>query len=206
MSTTKNKIIEVSKALFFEQGIANTRLQQIADATSISVGNLAYHYKNKEAIVDAVYENLFAELSSILSQYIIHTNLPGFDKQFSDLYHFLENNNFTFNNTWEIERNYRQIQKEWLTVNNKILLQLKKRIDAGTENGLFKPEPWNGAYELLAQNLLIIINSWLPQQMLRKKPVSEDLYKKCLWSLLYPNFTTKGALLFSQTILPAKLF
>lgn len=197
---TKNNILSHSKLLFFEQGIANTRLQQIADAAGISVGNLAYHFKNKEAIVEAVYENIFEELSAILSQYLVHPGLEGFDKQFSDLYYFFEKNQFTFNNTWEIERNHPQIQAEWLSVNNKILQQLKRKINLSIQNGLLKPEPFKGDYDLLVQSLLIIINNWIPQQILRKKLVTEQLYKKSLWGLLYPNFTSKGVTTFNQTI------
>ena len=197
---TKDRIIEESKRLFFVQGIANTRLQQIADAAGISVGNLAYHFKNKETIVEATYENLFEELATVLSQYAGYADFTGFDKQFSDLYFFFENNSFTFNNSWEIERNYPQIQKEWLSVNNKILLQIKKRIDICTTNGLIKQEPWKGAYDLLSQNLLIIINSWIPQQTLRRKNVNASLFKRNLWSLLYPNFTIKGIANFGQVI------
>lgn len=50
MATTKQRIILNAKKLFSQNGIANTRLQQIADETGISVGNLAYHFPNKEEI------------------------------------------------------------------------------------------------------------------------------------------------------------
>jgi AcrR family transcriptional regulator len=66
MATTKERIIQNSKRLFSENGIANTRLQQIADETQISVGNLAYHYANKEEIVQGVYNQILGELSGIL--------------------------------------------------------------------------------------------------------------------------------------------
>jgi AcrR family transcriptional regulator len=203
--STKNHILLQSKLLFFEQGIANTRLQQIADAAGISVGNLAYHYKNKEAIVEAVYENLFEELATILSQYGVHTGFEGFDKQFSDLYFFFTNNQFTFNNNWEIDRNHPEIQSRWLSLNTKILSQLKQRISRCVQIGLIKPEPFKGEHELLCQHILIIVNHWIPQQILRKKPVLERLYKKSLWSLLYPSFTSKGQATFDQVIVPNSL-
>ena len=53
MAKTKQKIILSALQLFNENGIANVRLQHIADEAFISIGNLAYHYKNKEAIVKA---------------------------------------------------------------------------------------------------------------------------------------------------------
>ncbi|MFM2192679.1 MAG: hypothetical protein RLZZ118_1636 [Bacteroidota bacterium] len=200
MTETKQRIIGVSETLFFEQGIANIRLQQIADAAEISVGNLAYHFKNKDAIVVAVYENLFSELSNILSQFLMYNQLDGFDKQFSALYNFYKQNNFTFNNLWEIERNYPEIQQEWLSAANKVLLQFKKRIEYNVQNGRFKPEPWKGSYDSLAQNLLLNVNCWIPQQMLRNKPINESLYKKHLWGMLYFIFTDKGKNEFEQTI------
>jgi AcrR family transcriptional regulator len=206
MSGTKEKIISESKILFFELGIANTRLQQIADACNISVGNLAYHFKNKEAIVDAVYENLFEELSAILSQYISHKHLEGFDILFSRLYFFYDNNRFTFNNTWEIERNHPVIQKEWLAVNNKILQQLKRKIQVCQQDELFKAEPISGNYDLLAHSLLMLINSWIPQQILRQMPITEKLFKNCLWNLLYPNFSKKGASVYHERIVPESFF
>ena len=58
-ASTKQRILEAAVFLFNREGVANVRLQQIADETGISVGNLAYHFKNKEAIVSAVYEYLF---------------------------------------------------------------------------------------------------------------------------------------------------
>lgn len=202
MPHTKARIIRVAQDLFYSEGIASIRLQQIADAAEMSVGNLAYHFKNKEAIVEAVYENLFTELADILSQYIIYQQFSGFDKQFSALYFFYANHPFTSNNSWEIERNFPAIQKEWHSLNNKILLQLKKRIEYNADNGFFKPEPYKGAYEMLAQNLLLTINCWIPQQNLRGKPVKEEAYKRALWNQLYPNFSEKGTHEYEQSIQP----
>lgn len=200
MQSTKLKIVQVSEQLFFELGIANVRLQQIADAADISVGNLAYHYNNKEAIVFAVYENLFTQLSNILSQFIVHQELDGFDKQFSALYHFYNENNFTYNNQWEIGRNYPEIQNEWLSTMNKIMLQFKKRLEFNVKSGYLKPELYKGAHDILAQNLSLLSHSILPQLLLRKKVVKESEYKKLLWSLLIPVFTEKGKTFFDRQV------
>jgi AcrR family transcriptional regulator len=202
MPDTKLKIVQVSEQLFFEMGIANVRLQQIADAAEISVGNLAYHYNNKEAIVFAVYENLFTQLSQILSQFIVYQELDGFDKQFSALYHFYSENNFTYNNQWEIERNYPEIQSEWLSTMTKITLQFKKRLEFNVKSGYLKPELYKGAYDALSQNLSLLSHSILPQQSLRKKTVKEIEYKRLLWSLLIPVFTEKGKHFFERQVSP----
>ncbi|MFM7429821.1 MAG: TetR/AcrR family transcriptional regulator, partial [Flammeovirgaceae bacterium] len=45
----KQAILHKALALFNLNGFVNVRLQHIADASEISVGHMAYHYKNKEA-------------------------------------------------------------------------------------------------------------------------------------------------------------
>lgn len=192
MPDTKQKIVEAASKLFFEEGIAGIRLQQIADEVNISVGNLAYHFKNKEAIVEAVYETMFSELSDILSEYMLYSDLTGFDKQFSSMYGFFERNKFCFNNLWEIARNYHHLQQEWLLMSHKISLQIKKRIEYNVQRNIFKAPSHKVAYDLLTQSLFLTIMYWIPQQMLQQKPVREELYKKALWALLEPHFTESG--------------
>ena len=57
MATTKEKIIEVSIELFNEKGCLNTSTRHIADKLGISVGNLYYHFKNKEQILIEIFIN-----------------------------------------------------------------------------------------------------------------------------------------------------
>jgi AcrR family transcriptional regulator len=59
---TKQKILDSSLQLFNDNGISNTRLQQIADESGISVGNLAYHFSNKEAITESLIANVITSV------------------------------------------------------------------------------------------------------------------------------------------------
>jgi AcrR family transcriptional regulator len=63
---TKQKILDASLQLFNEYGVSNVRLQQIADETGISVGNLAYHFNNKEAITESLIANVTTSLQELL--------------------------------------------------------------------------------------------------------------------------------------------
>src|SRR5580765_8113335 len=110
---TKQRILLVSRDLFYEIGIANVRLQQIADAAGISVGHLAYHYKNKEAIVNAVYKEVFHDISVILKSRAAVTGLKDLDNHFEEVFEFVNRHQFCFNNLWEISRNYPALQIKW---------------------------------------------------------------------------------------------
>ncbi len=192
MLSTKQRIILNAQKLFYDYGIANVRLQQIADETRISVGNLAYHFSNKEAIVEAVYQGLIEELSDILIINKISPGLNSFDTKFSKLYKFMEKNIFYYTNFWEIKRNYPEVNNEMLNINNKIFLKLKKRIDDNVKRGVMRKEEYKGGYILLARVLILSINSWMPQQLLSGKPAKEEDFKKFLWNLISPYLTEKG--------------
>jgi AcrR family transcriptional regulator len=57
---TKDKVLDAALALFNGQGTAAVSTNHIAEAAGISPGNLYYHYKNKEEIIRALFERLFA--------------------------------------------------------------------------------------------------------------------------------------------------
>jgi AcrR family transcriptional regulator len=192
MSSTKQRILLQAEKLFFEQGIANVRLQQIADRSEISVGNLAYHFNNKEAIVEAVYEITMEGLYSILVKSKIYPGLASFDDKFSNLFDFMKKNLFFYTNFWEIKRNFSGIDTNIIDINKKIISKLKKRLKDNLAREALKKEELEGSYDLLAKTLLFNINSWVPQQLLQGKKLSEEDFKTYMWNLIYPYLTAKG--------------
>lgn len=190
--TTKQRILEAAIRLFNTDGVANVRLQQIADATGISVGNLAYHFKNKEAIVTSVYEALFDEFSKILSSYLLSPNLTEFDRQLQQYHSFFSKYKFYLIDLFEIERSYPAIIDRWHQFVSKMLLQIRKRLDYNVQRGVLLPEPVPGIYDTLTNNIWMTITFWMPQQILKGQPVSEPLFKDAVWAQISPYFTSKG--------------
>ena len=181
-----------ARQLFYDKGIANVRLQQIADKTGISVGNLAYHYNNKEVIVRAVYKEVFHELSQMLKRPLKQMDLSDFNALFDAIFQFVNTHRICFNNKWEISRNYPAIQSEWENLIGKELVQTQKKIGFHVQRNKLKPEPYKGAYSKLTQHLIIHFHFWIPQQLIKGKPATIRLFKRSLWNFLYPHFTLLG--------------
>jgi len=188
--------------MFNEHGVANVRLQQIADECGISVGNLAYHFKNKEAIVSYVYDEIFQEFMMILSDYLPEETFMGIDRKLDNYYLFVMKYKFYFTDIFEIERNYPEIIGKWHQYINRMLLQIKGRIDFDISRGILIAQS-NEMNELLANNIWMSIIFWLPQRVLRGLPFDEKLFKEAVWSQIIPYMTQRGQAEFVSLIYPS---
>lgn len=65
VSLTKEKIKKVSIELFNSTETLNITTNHIAKSLGISVGNLYYHYKNKEEIIREIYAQMSSEFESL---------------------------------------------------------------------------------------------------------------------------------------------
>jgi AcrR family transcriptional regulator len=64
---TRDRILETALRLFNQSGTAAVSTNHIADALGISPGNLYYHFRNKEAIIRALFEQQFAHWDAMYS-------------------------------------------------------------------------------------------------------------------------------------------
>lgn len=188
---TKEKILQASIRLFNEQGVANTRLQQIADNIGISVGNLAYHFKSKESIVQSVYERLFDDFTIILGNYLNSPNLLDFDSQVSQYFDFFKEYQFYISDLFSLEHPIPEIREKWQVLMNKMISQIRKRLDFHVKRGDLTNQPQH-TYDLLSETIWITLIFWIPQQNLRNQSITKEKYKAALWNNIKPYLTEKG--------------
>ena len=63
---TRDRILDVSLALFNAEGEAKQTAVDIANALDMSPGNLYYHFKGKEPIIEALFDRFEEEMQIIL--------------------------------------------------------------------------------------------------------------------------------------------
>ncbi len=197
---TKQKILDASLQLFNENGINNVRLQQIADETGISVGNLAYHYNNKEAITESLIANVINELQELLKQYGKYESLNDMDFFFKEFYRLCTQYRFFNFDILEIKRNFPASYESLQPLFNKVKLQLERRFELLMQQKLLQKD---------ANIKYIAANTWLfmffipaEGQLNGKSTTSENIYRRRLWDYLILHFTAKGNTEFSSAIEP----
>ncbi len=65
----RDRLVDAAKTMFFQQGIARSTLADIAQQAQVPLGNVYYHFRTKEALVEAVIQAHIQELESQFAQW-----------------------------------------------------------------------------------------------------------------------------------------
>lgn len=199
--TTKQKIIASSIKLFNRDGLTNVRLQQIADDVGISVGNLAYHYYSKEAIIKEIDHQLSELIAPVIDANRSFPSLMDFDTQLAHYYHLLTNYSFYFLDILEIKRKYPKLYQKRKQYIHQIILQIENWFQLNTQNGILQSEPRTRHYKIIAHTIWMIITFYMTQPIDHGQPEdSERVFKEMVWSQVLPHFTETGRLEFDILI------
>ena len=199
MQGTKKKILDAALKLFNEMGLVNVRLQHIADEAFVSVGNLAYHYPNKEAIVEALYQVLTKKQRELLAEYRVVPLFDNIEMLIRHTYRLQQQYVFFYLDTLEILRAYPAIGETHQQHISSQVAQLKTILDFNASRGALEPEPSASFFENLAVQIWMTMDMWLTQEAVRTGSTpDEEAYRNAIWNLLIPCFTHMGRLEFSQ--------
>lgn len=199
---TKQKIIESTIDLFNQRGFANVRLQHIADQCGISVGNLAYHFNKKEVVVDHVHEIITEELQEVLSIFGSGPSLLDIEIQLDGFYNFINKYPFYFIDILEVKRAFPQIHERRRQYINRIIIQMKKRLEYNKDRGVVATESFDGQYEMIANTIWMIITFWVSQKEIKGEDHDDlELFKASIWGQIIPLLTKKGLEEYSSLIL-----
>ncbi len=193
MSSTRIKIVESSILLFNKKGLANVRLQDIAEYNNISPGNLTYHFKTKKDLMEYIIYYMIRKLVEIEA-----TQRESL-KQMS-LYNILRNNlvflfnyRFFFRDILEIINlvpNAKSVFKDVNKLNEKFSIEY---INISIKNGYMKKEAFDGQYKTFAKNNWAIVSSSLTTWEVLDD--SKNKYRKIFDEIMghfYPYLTKKG--------------
>ena len=185
---TKLEIIQAARKLFNEYGYNDVSTQSIADAMGISKGNLNYHFKRKEDIIEAVVE----EMHSHYVRPRTPATLEELNDHFTRSQQVARENAFYFWNYTQLglmSDKIRMIQSTMIVNNNTLFSEAFWHLN---KEGSLRDETYPGQYRQIIQALMLTCTYWTPYSKLAKNLDTGDSYQDCVWAVIYPLLTEKG--------------
>ena len=196
---TKQKIINAAVHCFNREGIANIRLQHIADEAVVSVGNMTYHYRNKDAIVRAIWEQLVQKQRDLLAEFRIVPLFEDVERLLTSTFELQQTYRFFYVDTLEVMRAYPEIQDAHQQHIAWQIQQMEMAIRFNQSRGAFQAEKWENQFVYLAQEFWLLADLWMYRQCVQNSATDDfDPFRNMLWGLFRPMFTDMGAREFEQ--------
>jgi AcrR family transcriptional regulator len=203
---TRERILELSLRLFNEFGEPNVTTTVIADEMNISPGNLYYHFRNKDDIVNSIFAQFEGEIDHMLA-------LPA-DRRpnIEDVWLYLH---LMFELVWRYRFFYRDLN-DLLSRNRKLELQFKRILahQIRIAQQLCEGMRGDGALEAndleinaLATNMVVVATYWLsyeyvrnPRKYAEQQSTADALARGCyqVLSLVGPYLRGSTRLLFEK--------
>jgi AcrR family transcriptional regulator len=164
---TRERILELSLRLFNDFGEPNVNTTLIAEQMAISPGNLYYHFKNKDDIIQSIFQQFERELDKLLAA--PSAPAPGRAPNVEDAWLFLH---LLFELIWKYRFFYRDlnnllINSRKLEVRFKTLLGDKVKMARWLCQGLASRGELSASraeIEALATNMVVVATYWVSYQ------------------------------------------
>ena len=172
---TRERILETSLVLFNEFGEPNVTTQLISDELGISPGNLYYHFRSKDEIIETVFADFVRDIDTTLGA--PELRLPDVE----DLWLFLH---LLFENIWRYRFLYRDLNE--LLSRNRMLEMQFKRIMAHKVKTAALICDWfvsadlmraiKAEIQMFAVNLVVLATYWLSFEFVRdaRRPIDGE--------------------------------
>jgi len=191
MNETKKKILTCSLQLFNERGISSISLRMIADKADISVGNLQYHFKKREDIVEALYFELVKKIDAII---FIPTNdlLKSFLDVSVAMIHIMYEYHFFLLDFVTITRKNKKIKQHYALLSKRREHEFLTVIEVFINNNVIRKEILKNEYKNLYKRTEVISNYWFSSVLIQDEVLSKqsiDEYVLLIKQSIYPYLT-----------------
>jgi len=196
MNTTKRKILDTSRVLFNEQSFSQVTIRMIAQKLNISSGNLNYHYKKREDILETLYFEMVAEFDQRID------NLPTIEISIlqikNDIYSSMKKMlayQFFWTDIHNLLKLNKNIKSHFKEVYNQRIKGNVFLFNKLQEQQLMLNASFETEYDFLAERMVNFGNTWLfSAELYENKINAKNLNHQVLTMLtiLHPYLTNQG--------------
>jgi AcrR family transcriptional regulator len=169
---TRDRILQTSLRLFNENGEPRITTNHIADELDISPGNLYYHFRNKDDIINLLFQQFERQMEAALQ--VPERRVPDME----DMWLYLH---LVFETIWEYRFLYRDLDNI-LSRNKKLRTHFRRILERKIHTaevilrGLVEVGVMNATaadIAALARNIAVVATYWLNFQRIRTTPAAD---------------------------------
>jgi AcrR family transcriptional regulator len=190
---TKEAILSKALKLFNRQGFVNVRLQHIADAGAISIGHLAYHFKNKDAIIDSLYDRLKEQQEVLLCDFRAADLFENINQQLRSIFQLQKKYLFFYLDTLEVLRAYPLIREKHQRYIVWQLQQFEWMFESNIFRGSVSEYTKESQLKRLAWLMWYTIDNWMHARLVSGLDhLNEEDFLQDVWNIWAPYLTENG--------------
>lgn len=188
-NNTREKILDAAKTIFNENGFGAVTLHELAQNLGMSRGNLTYHFKNKELLLNAIAEEMWNKVQASRNESRQFPSFENLRNKAQSFYAIQKDYAFIFLDSQVLK--YSTIKQQLKALTKEMIADHKAAIAFSIKLGNMRPEPIPGLYNNIALITWNLYFFWFSQQATLGEQQVKDP-QKLIWSILIPHFTEKG--------------
>lgn len=196
MKNTKEKIVDTALSLFNSEGLPRVTLRTIAKEMGISQGNLNYHHKKRDDIIEEIYFRLVKDMdASMHKMKESEIGLP----LISDISAAVMRNTFKYRFFFldfaQIMRENDKIRAHYKELVGVRQTQILSLFELMVQGGIMRAAQLPNEYVNLYKRFQIFGDFWMASAEIEKKQISEKIiveYLEIITQSIYPYLTPKG--------------
>ena len=192
-ANNKVKVKNAARELFNRGGLLNVRLQHISDEAIVSVGNIGYHFPNKEHIVTALWEDLLEQRKSLLAEFRVVPLFEDIERLLRSVFQLQQHYLFFYIDAPSIIQAFPTIAASWLEHQAWQRATIGMMFQFNVARGVFRAEPYPDYFNELAEIFWLTADGWPSRQRSLGAPEHDfQAYRQTIWSFLSTLFTDRG--------------
>lgn len=194
---TKERILEAALQLFNQEGIGNISMRRIAEEAGIQIGNLTYHFRNRDNLIEGLLNQLIEELENEISKtQVSELSLRALWNALYTSYKIQDRYRFIMLDLLQMFRQYPQLLQKFRQNYERRRMELSFAIHLMEAGGILQKELSPDYYqEYLLPQLYCLSDFWLSEAELLYQGKDEDkalYYARITFSLLLPHLSETG--------------
>jgi len=196
MNNTKKKILATALDLFNTNGLSEVTLRTIAKKMGISQGNLNYHFKKRDEIIESLYFKLVYDIDFRLSkfqneEFSLNLLLNLSTSILNEFYKY----RFFLLDFVQVMRKNKVIKSHYLELSKNREQQFIELFNALIEQEILRPEILPNEYVFLYRRFRILGDFWISSAQVTHQRISKKIileYSEIINQSIYPYLTEKG--------------